>query len=75
VEEYENKSEIEYIYSPHMPENSIKFGLVEIDESTNLLKDIFLILRFLTQVADGLCFLSSHKIVHRDLKPLNIMLD
>lgn len=58
-----------------MPENSIKFGLAEINESTNLLKEIFFILRFLTQVADGICFLSSHKIVHRDLKPLNIMLD
>ena len=47
----------------------------EIERTTNILKCIYNILKFLTEVSEGLCFLDTHKIIHRDLKPNNIMLD
>lgn len=34
-----------------------------------------MVLKFLTEVAEGINFLLNRKIVHRDLKPMNIMLD
>lgn len=46
-----------------------------IESTTNIIKCIFNILKFLTEVAEGVNFLESQKIVHRDLKPNNIMLD
>lgn len=58
-----------------MPMDPITKFYKPIETTTNIPKCIFNILKFLTEVSEGICFLDSQKIIHRDLKPNNIMLD
>lgn len=73
VEQYAERKLIQEIYSKKLPSDPVS-KFVE-GKQKNSIRWIHCILKFMTEVAEGVEFLSSHEILHRDLKPTNVMLD